>query len=343
MTTHESAPLPRISVIVPCRNEAKNIARCLRSIIDNDYPRDLLEVLVVDGMSEDGSRDLASALLRERGVSFFIIDNPERTTPFALNKGIAKSGGDIIGTVGGHNFISPNYLRGVANILLEESAECAGGRGECIPMGEQSMAKAIALVMRSRFGVGGSFRSHTGQRMFVDTVPSPFYKRSVFSRVGVFNEKLTRSQDIELNRRIARSGGRIMLDPDLVSFYYDRPTLWTFIRQKFINGMWSILPFGLADHVPVSLRHLIPLLFVTGLAASAFLSLLFPWMAVPLFLILGSHAMLNAFFSFRIAQEHGLLLFPYLFFLFFVLHVSYGLGSLGGIVLLFARAFYGKR
>lgn len=343
MTTQEPPFLPFVSVIVPCRNEEKSIVKCLQSIAENDYPKDRMEIIVADGMSEDKSRDIVSAFLRERGVSFSVVPNPERFTPHALNRGIQHSRGDIVGSVGGHNFISQNYIRGAVAALSDPSVACAGGRGECIPMGETLMARAIAAVMRSRFGIGGSFRSAGGAKKFVDTVPSPFYKKEVFSRIGLFNGKLLRSQDIELNKRLAQSGGKILLDPEIVSYYYDRPTWWTFTRQKFVNGTWSILPFAIVSHMPVSLRHLIPLAFVSGMAGSLLLAFWFPWMLALFFLIFGSYAALALFFSWRVAREQGSLLFPYALLLFFSLHIGYGLGSLWGIIQLLRFAGHGTQ
>jgi glycosyltransferase involved in cell wall biosynthesis len=319
---------PFVSVILPCRNEAAFIDRCLDSILAADYPGPF-EVIAADGMSTDGTRRLLD-LRADLDPRLRVIENPERITPVALNRAIAASRGEIVVRFDAHAAMPPDYLRRSVELLTTSAADNVGGVIRTLPQSSGPFSGPIVLALGSRFGVGDSqFRTHSGASgpRPADTVFGGAWKRELFTRIGGFNEKLARGQDMEFNLRLRRAGGTILLDPAIVCDYCARADLASFLTHNFSNGVWAVLPFGLSEIVPVRARHLIPLVFVTALAAS--LALPFPWsIAVP-----AAYAAANLAFSASIALAHrrwtSLALLPVAF---ACLHLAYGLGSAWGCV-----------
>ncbi len=328
---------PFVSVIIPCRNEVRFIERCLDSILASDYHP--MEVIVADGLSTDGTRDILYRLAA-LDPRLRIIDNPERITPVALNRAIAASQGEIVVRFDAHAAMPRDYIRQVVDLLESSNADNAGGSIRTLPQSNGPFSGPIVAALSSRFGVGNSpFRTVADRNgsgslcpREADTVFGGCWHKSLFDRLGGFNEKLARSQDIEFNLRIAHAGGKIMLDPQIVCDYYARSTLAAFWSHNFSNGIWAVLPFRASDIVPVRPRHLIPLAFVTSLAA--FTILPFPWsIAVP-----SAYTLVNLAASLQIAVANRraiyLALLPVAF---ATLHVAYGLGSAWGCLQLIAH------
>lgn len=314
-----------VSVIVPCRNEETFIERSLDSILESDYPH--LEVIVADGMSTDGTREILHRLAA-RDSRLRVIDNPERVTPSALNRAIEAASGEILVRFDAHAVMRPDYIRRCVTLLESSGADNAGGAIRTLPQSNGLFSGPIVAALSSRFGVGNSgFRTSGGEKgpRPADTVFGGCWRREIFSRIGGFNENLVRSQDIEFNLRLARAGGKIVLDPDIVCDYYARADLKSFLKHNFWNGVWAVLPFAFSDIVPVRARHLIPLAFAISLAVSFFLP--FPWSI----LIASAYAAANLLASGQMAVAHRR--FVYLTLLpvaFLSLHLAYGLGSAWG-------------
>lgn len=261
---------PLISLIVPCRNERNYIGPCLDSILAGSLPEEQLEILVVDGASEDGTRQIVQDYAC-RHPNIRLIDNPGRVTPIAMNMGIRHSRGEIIARLDAHTTYEPHYLSKCLTTLRETGADNVGGVCRIRPRRDTPIGRAIALAMSHPFGTGNSYyKTGTRTRRQVDTVPFGFYRRDVFQRIGLFNEGLVRGQDMELNLRLRRAGGQIMLDPQIVSEYYPRSDLWAFLRHNFADGLWITYALKFA-RLPVSWRHLVPLSFVLSLVGSLLL------------------------------------------------------------------------
>ncbi len=327
------ADLERVSILIPCRNERKFIEICLESIIGNDYPKDQLEVLVVDGMSEDGTREVVERYA-QRYSYIKLLDNLKKITPAALNVGIANAKGQIIVRMDSHARVRNDYISRAVESLYKYGADNVGGNMETVPREGGFIAQAIVASLSHQFGVGNSyFRVHADEPTWVDTVFGGCYRREVFNRVGMFNERLPSTQDMEFNRRLQRAGGRILLVPNLVTYYYTRSDIKSFWKNNFRNGIWAILPFAYSEVLPVSWRHLAPLLFVTSLIGSVALGLVVkPFLG--LFVgIIAVYSLVSLVASFQIARRkldsRYLVLMP---FIFGMLHFGYGLGSLWGVI-----------
>jgi succinoglycan biosynthesis protein ExoA len=329
-----------ISVIIPCRNERAFLARCLDSILASDYPTDCMEVILADGMSEDGTRELIAEYTARDG-RVRMIDNPQRITPTALNRAIKSARGEYIGRVDAHAAIAPDYLWKCAHYLDSTDASNVGGAMQTLAQSSGPFAEAIIVGISHRFGVGNSyFRIGSDEPRWVDTVFGGFWRREVFERVGVFNENLTRSQDMEFSLRLKAAGGKTLLAPDVRSNYFARSDLASFWRHNFLNGQWAVLPFLYSDVIPVSFRHLIPLVFVAAVLMGV---ALLPWTPWLLAAVLRSYAAVNLMASVQVSVKTRRAWFAVQMPIVFAgLHLGYGLGSVLGLGKLAFR-FAGRR
>ncbi|HEY9480303.1 MAG TPA: glycosyltransferase family 2 protein [Gemmatimonadaceae bacterium] len=322
---------PLVSVVIPCRNERRYIGPCLDALLAMDYPHDRLEILVVDGMSDDGTREvLASYAARHPMVR--VLDNPARVTPNALNIGVTTSRGAIIMPIGAHNSSPPHYIARLVECLEESGADNVGGILTTEPGGTGAVARAIAVAMAHPFGVGNAhFRIGTREPRWVDTVPFGCYRREVFERIGLFDEDLIRNQDDELNIRLIRAGGRILLVPDVVSSYHARDSLAKLWRMYYQYGYFKPLVARKVGGV-FTWRQLVPPTFVLALAASLILALAWGAAAPLPFVIVAVYLAVVLLIAAPAARRHGLRVALALCAAIPVLHLSYGCGFLRGVV-----------
>ena len=260
----------RVSVIVPCRNEAAFIDAFVAGVLAQRLPAGTeLELVVADGASDDGTRArLDAAAARDARVR--VVDNPERITPVALNRAIAASRSEVIVRMDVHTTYAPDYVAMCAQVLAETGASCVGGAWR--PMGEG----AIAHAFRSRFGSGGAASRREAHSGPVDTVYLGAWRRETLLALGGFDEALVRNQDDELNLRILRGGGRVWQDARIVSHYTPRESFAALWRQFHQYGYWKVAVIR-KHRLPASVRHLVPFAFVATLAL---LALAAPWSAL---------------------------------------------------------------
>lgn len=334
-----TTPLPVASIVVPCRNEAAFIAPCVESLLDGGYPRDRLEILVVDGMSDDGTREVLAGLAA-RHPEVRVLENARRVTPVALNLGVRGASGGAILICGAHTRYPAGYVATLMRWLERSGADAVGGVCETTPADDSAVARAIAAAMSHPFGVGNAhFRVGVSQPRWVDTVAFGCYRREVFARVGEFDEELVRNQDDEYNARILRLGGRLLLVPDVTTRYSARGSLAALWRMYWQYGRYKPLVIRKVGQV-ITLRQLVPAAFVAALVVGV-LALPVPLLgavAAPALLALCVAYLLGALASGaqlarRVGATAGLLatlVFP-------VLHLSYGAGFLCGAGALLAR------
>src|SRR5882724_2247566 len=200
-----------VSIVIPCCNEREHIVPCLDSILASDFLPNVLEVLVIDGMSDDGTAEIACTYATTHPV-VRVVQNPERTVSYALNRGIREARGEVIVRMDTHVTYSPTYLRTLVDALVAYRADNVGGLITTMPGDDSAVAHAIALALSHWFGVGNSYfriGTPTPEPRWVDTVPFGCFRRQVFERVGLFDEDLVRNQDDEFNLRLVRGGGRV--------------------------------------------------------------------------------------------------------------------------------------
>jgi glycosyltransferase involved in cell wall biosynthesis len=322
---------PRVTSVIPCRNEVRYIGPCLESLIRCDYPKDRLEVLVCDGMSDDGTREIVAGYSARHGF-IRLVDNPERITPCAMNAGIRESVGDVIMPMGAHAVYSPSYISQLVAALDETGADNVGGVLVTLPANGRTIPRALAVGLSHPFGVGNSyFRIGAAERREVDTVPFGCYRRAVFERIGVFDPELVRNQDDELNARLLKRGGRIVLIPEVVSYYYARGSLSQVARMFYQYGFFKPLAAWKVGQI-MTVRQLVPTIFVSALAVTGVLA---PWLAPPrlaLGAIVGAYAIAAVTGAALTLRKQGVRCAAALLIVFPVLHVSYGLGSIVAVV-----------
>lgn len=320
-----------VSVIVPCRNETRFIRRCLDSLISQDYPKEQIEILVIDGMSEDGTRDIVKEY-SERYSFVKVIDNPEKIVPTAMNLGIQSANGDIIIRMDAHARYEKDYISKCVKYLTESDADNVGGIWVTLPGRERHLvAESIALALSHPFGIGNAhYRTGSKEPKYVDTVPFGCYKREVFEKIGLFDEDLVRNQDDEFNLRLIKNGGKILLVPDIVSYYYSRDSLSKVWKMFFQYGYFKPL-VALKVSGVLTWRQVVPALLVGSLLGSLLLSFIFKpffWMFLSIFSLYG---IVNLGISFHIVMKKGWKIFFMLPIVFSTVHFSYGIGYLKGI------------
>lgn len=314
---------------MPIRNEADFIARSLTAVLRQDYPAERVEVLVVDGMSDDATREEVYRTVAANPDSplVTILDNPGRIVPTAMNLALARARGEIIVRVDGHCEIAPDYLRRCVEALTKTHADCVGGPMRTI--GNNVIARAIALAQSSPFGVGGvAFRTGRSEGGYVDTVAFGAYRHEVFERIGGFDEELVRNQDDELNFRLIQAGGKIWLDPAIRSVYYSRASLHSLWHQYYQYGLYKVRVIQKRGAVP-SWRHLVPGFFVLALLGSLLLALIARRPQLGL-IVAGPYAVATLTASLWTGRRE-LPTLPLLPPAFATLHLAYGLGFLVGL------------
>lgn len=251
---------PLVSIVIPMRNEGAQFAECLDAVLAQDYPADRLEVIVVDGESDDES----AAIIRgyaAKDARITVLQNPRRIVPTAMNLAIRAARGSIITRVDGHTRIAADYVRTGVELLQRTGADNVGGPMH--PVGGGVFGDAVATAMTSRFGIGAYFHFGTEERE-ADTVYLGMWPRRVFERVGLFDEELVRNQDDEFNYRLRKMGGRILFTPRMRSWYQNRQSLTRLARQFYQYGEWKVRV--LQKHPrQMSWRHAVPPAFVAAL------------------------------------------------------------------------------
>lgn len=281
-----------LSVIAPCRNERAHILAFCESVARQALPPGWrMEVLVADGESDDGTRELLDewCARNTQNVRFQRVDNPGRIVSTGLNRCIAQARGEVIARLDIHSEYAPDYLAQCIAALQASGADNVGGpwRAE----GRTPMQRAVAAAFQSRWVAGGARSRDLGFEGEVDTVYLGCWPRATFERFGCFDEHLVRNQDDEHNLRIRRAGGRIWQSQRIRSTYFPRARLAQVLRQYAQYGYWK--PFVIAKHgQAAALRHLVPAAFVLALAAAAGLALV--WSAAPLAALLLAYGLLLA-------------------------------------------------
>jgi glycosyltransferase involved in cell wall biosynthesis len=321
-------PVPFVSVLMPVRNESNYISVSLGAVLAQDYPAGRWEVILADGLSTDGTRQMVTDLMG-RHPHLKLIDNPAGIVPTGLNAALQIAQGEIIVRVDGHTEIAPDYVWQCVNCLQRTGADNVGGKMTAI--GNPPVGTAVVLATSSPFGVGGARFHYSDREEWVDTVYMGAWPRAVFDRLGGFDEELVRDQDDEFNYRLREHGGRILLCPQIKSRYAVRSTLTSLARQYFQYGFWKIRV--LQKHLrQMQVRQFIPPALVAGLWVALLLTLTVPWGWVSLLAIGGPYVLATLAASVWSGRGAGWRLLLVLAVVFVILHLSYGLGFLIGLV-----------
>ncbi|MEO5588891.1 MAG: glycosyltransferase family 2 protein [Gemmatimonadaceae bacterium] len=321
-----------VSILIPCYQERNFIRACLESVIAFEAGEaTLVEILVLDGMSTDGTRDVVEEMTHS-DARVKLIDNPRRTQSAALNLGISLAGGDYIMRLDAHSLYPGDYLSKTVATAIRTGADNTGGVVETLQRGEGYQAAVVQAMTTHRFGVGDSgFRTDASEGP-TDTVPYGCFRRDLFASIGLFDERLLRAQDYEMNRRIVASGGTVWMNPQIQVFYYQQPGLIPFIRKQIVHEapynayMWYLAPYAFTP------RHAVTGVFAAGVIAGlalwpvSHLARIAFAVVMSLYFLLAFGAGIQQAVRYR-ELRHALVL-PGAFFLYHFLH---GTGVLAGL------------
>lgn len=318
---------PAVSIVIPCRNEEKYIERCINSVLNSNYPKELITIYVCDGMSADKTREIIDTISKSNN-QVILLDNKKQTTPYALNLGLKKSTDAIKIILGAHAEVHPDFVvENVKAFEVDIKIGCTGGVLENIY--ENYIAKIIGYGMSSEFGVGNAHFRTGNKSGFVDTVAFGAYKSEVFDSIGYFDEQLARNQDDEINFRLLKNGYKIYLSNKIHSKYYVRGSFKKLFKQYFQYGYWKV--FVNKKHSTItSFRQLVPLLFVLYLIIGLLSSLVFNVLVIPF--VAGITLYLLLAIRYALIQTKKLREIALTIVTFFILHFSYGLGYLKGLL-----------
>ncbi|MEL1134494.1 glycosyltransferase family 2 protein [Desulfitobacterium sp. THU1] len=323
-----------VSIIIPTYNEERFIKTCLDSIYGQSFPVNKMEILVIDGKSSDQTIQVVKQEIEAGRSNLRLLENPQRIQASALNLGIRASTGKYIVRMDAHTTYDCDYVKKCVEIARDTGADNVGGIA--IATGKTRIGKVISLALSCSFGVGNAVFRLGGIDGEVKTVPFGTFPRETFEKFGLFNESLARCEDKEFNYRIRKGGGRIFMSKDLKAFYNNRETIRGLAKQCHDNGLWNMFTLVLSPG-SLSIRHFVPFVFVSsliGIGTAVLVGLLTAsWLqtlAWVLVIELWLYFILNIIFSMRLAQQETYHQLPLLMLIFFVMHTSYGLGSIVG-------------
>lgn len=318
---------PLVTVVIPMLNEARYIGACVDSVRASDLPPEQVEVLVVDGGSSDGSREIVQSRASSQ-AGLRLLENPRRSPAAAMNVGIKAARGKYIVRLDAHSECSPSYLRHCIDELERTGAANVGG-AIAVRAAPGYLPQALALTIQHPFGVGNS-RFRLGGSGFVDTVPFGAFRREVFERFGLFREDLHTHEDFEFNARLRAAGEKVYLSPLLTNEYHHVNTVREYLAKAWRYGDWSAESWRVAPH-SFALRHAVPALFVLALVGGTIAAtrghLLYLLAVLGLYLAAATMAALQLAW-----RGGGWRYVPALPLLFLARHVVYGLGTLVGLV-----------
>jgi glycosyltransferase involved in cell wall biosynthesis len=322
-----------VSIIIPCYQERNFIRACLESVVAFELPAGTgMEVLVFDGMSTDGTREVVAEIAAaDSRVRLF--DNLARIQSTALNAGIQNASGDYVMRLDAHSSYPSNYLALTLETALRSGADNTGGVVHTLPRGEGYQAALVQALITCKFGVGDSGFRTGAQEGSADTVPYGFFHRDVFTKIGLFDERLLRGQDYEINRRIIESGGRVWCNPSIGISYYPQPDFASFIKKQVMYEapynayMWYLAPYSFAP------RHAVTAVFAAGVVSGVALSPFFPIIkmifgaTMALYFVLAILSSIQQ--AVRYKEPRHVVFLPIAFFLYHFLH---GIGVIGGLI-----------
>lgn len=326
---------PFVTAMIVVRNEEQYIGRAVMSLLKQKYPKEFFELLIIDGNSEDRTLLEAKHAVREYEKEYGLVqvhylENPKKNLAAGWNIGIKKAKGEYVVRIDAHAEADLNLISKCIKILQEKKdVVCAGGRIET--ESSTKKGKIISDVLSSPFGIGNAKFRYSEKSGYVDTVAYGVYRKSIFEEAGYFNEEFMRNQDNDMHGRIKKHGGKFYLEASVKSTYYSRGTIKSMAKQAFGNGKWSIIGWKKSESKEgISIRHMIPLCFVLGniiLLIGSFFSKIFRMIYSAMYLVYFIFAL---FFAIKKTRNIGNILKMCI--CYWLLHVSYGAGSLLEVV-----------
>lgn len=319
-----------VAIVIPTLNEERFISRCLNSIIKQTYEFEKMDVMIIDGGSNDKTKDIVTEYQKSHQNIRFI-ENKKKIQSVAFNIGLKKSTAPYIIRLDAHAEYDSKYISlCIENLKQDEKRGNVGGRCIILPFNQSVWAQTNAILNHSRFGIGGAAFRVSNEAHNTDSVPFGAFPRKIIEKIGGMREDLPRGEDNEYNSRIRKAGYKIFFDPNIISSYFARPTLGASCKQMYANGN-SIGYLYYIDREAIGIRHLVPLLFVVSGLFSIIISVLWSPFCYVFCGGLALYLIADAMASIMGAKDNVKCTLP-LFILFFCVHVSYGMGTIAGLI-----------
>ena len=319
-----------VAIVIPTLNEERFISRCLNSIIKQTYEFEKMDVMIIDGGSKDNTKDIVAEYQKSHQNIRFI-ENKKKIQSVAFNIGFKKSTAPYIIRLDAHAEYDSKYISlCIENLKQDEKRGNVGGRCNILPFNQSIWAQTNAILNHSRFGIGGAAFRVSNEAHNTDSVPFGAFPRKIIEKIGGMREDLPRGEDNEYNSRIRKAGYKIFFDPNIISSYFARPTLGASCKQMYANGN-SIGYLYYIDREAIGIRHLVPLLFVVSGLFCIIISVLWSPFCYVFCGGLALYLIADAMASIMGAKDNVKCTLP-LFILFFCVHVSYGIGTIAGLI-----------
>ena len=320
-----------VSIAVVAYNEEAYLPKLLEDILDQDYPKDKTEVLLIDSCSVDGTKALMESFREQNQADYYrirVLDNPGQFLPQGCNVMLANYSGDAICRIDAHASIPADFIK--QNVAVLESGEyVSGGPRPNIIDEETPWKKTLLIAEQYKFGSGAADYRADEKQMYVDSLFHGMYKREVYEKAGPYNEALKYTEDNDMSYRIRRAGYKMCYSPNVKSYELIRPNFRKMLKQKFRNGLWIGKTLKVNPHC-FSLFHFVPALFVIAIVITAVIAGIgFPWLCIAmwgLYLVLG--IVFTIIGSVREGFQPSNLALPGIF---AVMHVCYGTGTIIGL------------
>lgn len=319
-----------VAIAIPTLNEERFISRCLDSIIKQTFKFEKMDVMIIDGGSNDKTKDIV-AKYQKSHQNIRFIENKKKIQSVAFNIGFKKSTAPYIIRLDAHAEYDSKYISlCIENLKQDEKRGNVGGRCNILPFNQSLWAQTNAILNHSRFGIGGAAFRVSNEAHNTDSVPFGAFPRKIIEEIGGMREDLPRGEDNEYNSRIRKAGYKIFFVPNIISSYFARPTLGASCKQMYANGN-SIGYLYYIDREAIGIRHLVPLLFVVSGLFSIIISVLWSPFCYVFCGGLALYIIADAIASIMGAKDNVKCTLP-LFILFFCVHVSYGMGTIAGLI-----------
>ncbi|HWO17408.1 MAG TPA: glycosyltransferase family 2 protein [Kofleriaceae bacterium] len=315
--------MQRVTIAMPSFNEEHYIEACIASVQAQDYPAELIEILVADGRSTDRTREIL-ARLAEADPRIRMVDNPARLQAAGLGLLVKEATGDVIVRMDVHAEYAPDYVRRCVETLERTGADNVGGAQRA--KAKTPFQQALCAALASPLGVGGARYRSAEAEGFVDTVFLGAFRRKVFETVGLWDPGAITNEDAELNQRILDSGGQIYLSKDIVVHYFPRDSIKTLAKQYFRYGRGRARTLLKLGRFP-TLRPLLPFFLVSGATALLLVPPLWPFAPAAF----ATYALATGAEAVRVGHKLGARALPTIWAIFPVLHASHGAGFAAGL------------
>ncbi len=317
----------KVSIIITARNEEKYLPMLFEDILNQTYPLQNIEVVLMDSNSTDNTRKLMEEFKENNGnLSVQIVTNERQIQAAGFNEGVKHATGDVVLKIDAHSRIPEDFVQKNVDEILAGAYVCGGNRPTVVDS-DDDFSKTLHIVEESALGSSIANYRKSNVKRKVNSIFHGMYRKEVFDKVGLADERLLRTEDNEFHYRVRKAGYDIIFNPEIESYQYIRPTFTKMIQQKFANGYW----IGLTSHICrdcLSLFHFGPGVFVATLLI---LMMFTPISFTPLLTVFGLYILavlgLSIFEISKQKYNHTLLLIP---FIMIAVHFAYGIGTIKG-------------